>query len=490
MRVALVGPKWHQMVNSYPSLGLGYLAAIAEQEGHEAAVFDMGLRPKVPVSVEVDEVVAWKPDVIAFTAMTTSYQSVEEATELLKAALPVPIIIGGPHATTLPELTLQNPHIDFLVYGEGEYVFRDWLRQVAAGDTNWGENKGLWYKDADGNVVNGGERELIPDLDELPFPARHLFALDKYPLYAPNREMMITVLTSRGCPYKCSFCFKGIVGRTYRQRSPENIVAELRHLMDRYGARNFYFMDDLFTINVKRLEAILDYFIEQQLNVRWRCLARVDRVNPHLLKKMYQAGCRQIHFGIESGNEEILKKTAKHIDLSQVRQAIEWTEDAGIMSKGYFILGLPGDNEQTMNETIEFAASLRLSEAMFSIATPMPGTELWEELVHRNPETAYNADFTKSYYYNSYTSEIAPFMNVSDVSDGELSHMAIIARTRFLESKQKRKYLRYFGPKWGERLYRVAQVEPIHSAGRTILNLGLFPRFRQLQPKREVEAWG
>jgi len=489
MRVALVGPKWHQMVNSYPSLGLGYLAAIAEQEGHEAAVFDMGLRPKVPVSVEVDEIVAWKPDVIAFTAMTTSYQSVEEATALLKAALPVPIIIGGPHATTLPELTLENPHIDFLVYGEGEYVFRDWLRQVAAGDADWGANKGLWYKDADGNVIDGGERELIPDLDELPFPARHLFQLDKYPLYAPNREMMITVLTSRGCPYKCSFCFKGIVGRTYRQRSPENIVAELRHLMDKYGARNFYFMDDLFTINVKRLEAILDYFIEQKLDVRWRCLARVDRVNPHLLKKMHQAGCRQIHFGIESGNEEILKKTAKHIDLSQVRQAIEWTEEAGIMSKGYFILGLPGDNEKTMNETIEFAASLRLSEAMFSIATPMPGTELWEELVRRNPETAYNADFTNSYYYNSYTSEIAPFMNVSDVSDGELSRMAIVARKRFLESKQKRKYLRYFGPKWGERLYRVAQVEPIHSAGRTILNLGLFPRFRQLQPKREVEAW-
>ena len=439
MQVALVGPKWHEMVNSYPSLGLGYLAAIAEQEGHEAAVFDMGLRPKKPLAQDVAEIVAWKPDVIAFTSMTTSYQSVEESAVLLKEALGVPIIIGGPHATTLPELTLQNPHIDFLVYGEGEYVFRDWLRQIEAGDTNWGQNKGLWYKDADGNVVNGGERELIPDLDELPFPARHLFDLKAYPLYAPDGEQMLTVLTSRGCPYKCSFCFKGIVGRTYRQRSPENIVAELRELIDRYDVRNFYFMDDLFTINVKRLEAILDYFIAQDLGVRWRCLARVDRVNPELLNKMYQAGCRQIHFGIESGNPEILKKTAKHIDLDQVRQAIEWTEDAGIMSKGYFILGLPGDNEETMNETIEFAASLRLSEAMFSIATPMPGTELWEELVHKNPDTVYNTDFTKSYYYNSYTSEIAPFMNVSDVSDDKLSKMAIQARQRFLESKEKRK---------------------------------------------------
>jgi hypothetical protein len=126
---------------------------------------------------------------------------------------------------------------------------------------------------------------------------------------------------------------------------------------------------------------------------------------------------------------------------------------------------------------------------MFSIATPMPGTELWEELLHKNPDTVYNTDFTKSYYYNSYTSEIAPFMNVSDVSDHVLSKMAIRARKRFLESKEKRKYLRYFGPKWGERLYRVARVGPIHKVGRSVLNLGLFPRFRQLQPKREVEAW-
>jgi anaerobic magnesium-protoporphyrin IX monomethyl ester cyclase len=121
--------------------------------------------------------------------------SVEDSAALLKQALGVPIIIGGPHATTLPELTLQNPNLDFLVYGEGENVFRDWLRQIASGDTRWDANVGLWYKDADSNVVNGGERELIPDLDELPFPARHLFDLKAYPLYAPDGSQMITVLT-------------------------------------------------------------------------------------------------------------------------------------------------------------------------------------------------------------------------------------------------------------------------------------------------------
>ncbi len=223
-------------------------------------------------------------------------------------------------------------------------------------------------------MINGGERELIKDLDALPYPARHLFDLGQYPLYAPNGEPMLTVLSSRGCPYNCSFCFKGIVGRTYRQRSPDNIADELQYIIDNHGVRNFYFIDDLFTIDVRRLETILDHFIERNMDIRWRCLARVDRVNPELLAKMYQAGCRQIHYGIESGNEEVLKRTAKHIRLDQVRDAVRWTEEAGIQSKGYFILGLPGDNEETMEETIEFAASLELSEAMFSIATPMPGT--------------------------------------------------------------------------------------------------------------------
>lgn len=488
MRISLIGPKWNEMINSYPPLGLGYLAAVAEQDGHDVRIHDFGLHPSQPLEEDARQVVDFNPDLVAFTSMTTSYHYVELLAQNLKATLGAPIIIGGPHATTMPDATLSNPNIDYLVFGEGEYIWQDFLRALDSGDTRWGDISGLWYKEG-GKVVSGGSRKPIEDLDALPFPSRHLYELDKYPLYAPNGESMLTILSSRGCPYACSFCFKGIVGRSYHQRSPEHIVAELKEVSATYGIRNFYFIDDLFTIDVKRLGIILDYFIDQRLGYRWRCLARVDRVTPELLKKMYRAGCRQIHYGIESGNEEVLKRTAKHVDLQQVRDAVKWTEDAGIRSKGYFILGLPGDNEETIQETIAFAASLELTEAMFSIATPFPGTKLWDELVLKNPGMAYDADFTKTYYYNNYAAEIAPFMNVSDLGDDVLSGMALTARERFQEAREQRKFVKYFGETWGQRAYKVSKVGPVNSVAKAALDAGLFPKFRQHQPREGASSW-
>jgi len=489
MKVSLLSPKWNKMVNSYPSLGLGYLAAVAEQEGHEVRIHDMGLDPKKSVEEEVAEVVAFGPDLVGATAMTTSWYSIEQAIALVKEQIGCPVVIGGPHATTLPEITLQDPHVDFVVHGEGEETFRELTRVLQKGERQYDPIAGLLYKNAEGETVRTPERPLIPDLDALPFPARHLFQLERYPLYNPNGERMVTILSSRGCPYICSFCFKGIVGRTYRQRSPENVVAEIEEVISRYAIRNFYFIDDLFTINVPRLEAIMDHFIAQELNIRWQCLARVDRVTAPLLKKMHRAGCREIHYGVESGNEEILKATAKHIKLGQVQDAVTWTEDAGIRAKGYFILGLPNDTRETMEQTIEFAAGLGLSEAMFSIATPMPGTQLWDELVSKHPETRYSTDFSQAYYYNSYTSEIAPFLNVSTVDDAELSAMALRARERFLEEKRRRRYRKYFGANLGDHFYQISQSATVRKLGRNLLHAGFLSGFQQLKEQGNREVW-
>ncbi len=489
MRIAFVGPQWNQMVNSYPPLGIAYLAAVARQEGHEPAIFDFGLYPERPLEEEIRLLLAWKPDLVAFTSMTTSHHSIEQIAAAVKEAAGVTTIIGGPHATTLPEMTLSDPNIDFLAFGEGEATFREFLQAYTSGSNNWADVPGLWYKDEKGNVLPGSKRALIRDLDSLPFPARDLFELKRYPLYAPDGEQMLTLLSSRGCPYNCSFCFKGIVGRTYRRRSPENVVAEIEEMIRRYGVRNFYFIDDLFTIDVRSLNKLMDKFEEHKLDIRFRCLARVDRVTPELLERLYKNGCRQIHYGIESGNPEVLKRTAKNIKLEQVVQAVDWTAEVGIASKGYFILGLPGDTEETIEQTINFAASLPLTEAMFSIATPFPGTRMWEDLLRKKPELKYTADFTKTYYYTSYLSDIAPFLNVSEVADEKLSHYAVIARRRFLEAKAHRLYQQSFGKEVGDFLWKVRRNDALRTIGRGLTTLGLFSKFKRNKERGEAELW-
>jgi len=486
VRIALISPKWHKMVNSYPPLGLAYLAAVLEQAGHEVRIYDFGLTPDTSLEDDVGEICVFSPQLVGITSMTSSYYSAEETVALIKERIGCPVVIGGPHATVMPERVLANPHIDFLVYGEGEETAVE-LAHALESNLPLGGIHGLYYKE-NGYIIRNEPRPLIPDLDALPFPARHLLDLTRYPLCTPNGEPMISILSSRGCPYNCSFCFKGIVGRTYRQRSPDNIVAELRSLITTYGIRNFYFIDDLFTINTRRLRTLMQRFLDERLDIHWQCLARVDRVTPDVLKLMHQAGCRQIHYGIESGNEKILAATAKHISLDQVRQAVTWTHEAGIRSKGYFMLGLPGDTEKTMRQTIDFAADLPLDDAMFSITTPFPGTRLWEELVKKNPGTEYGQKFAQAYYYNDYTEEIAPFLNVSQVSDEKLGRMTITARKNFQEGKRRRKYKQFFGERLGTLLWRLSLYKGIRALGRRILDLGVLPGFRKLEGRR-TESW-
>jgi len=488
LRIALIAPKWHQRVTDYPPLGLAYLAAVLEREGHAVRILDFGLRPSRPLEDDIADVVAFRPDVVGFTVMTGGYHNVQQSMALLKEALPtIPTVLGGPHPTVFPEEVAADPGVDFVAFGEGEETLTELVAALQDGTDDFSRIQGLAYA-WDGGVVRTPERPLIRDLDALPFPARHLLELDKYSLAGPDGEPMLTLLSSRGCPYNCSYCFKGIVGRTYRQRSPESILAELKYLQATYGVRNFYFIDDLFTLSTKRLMTISQMIVDERLDIRWQCLGRVDRVTPESLEAMAHAGCHEIHYGIESGNLEILAATAKRITLEQVRQAVAWTSQSGIRSKGYFMLGLPGDTDETMEQTIRFACELELDEAMFSITTPFPGTRLWEELVKKHPETRFSADFTRAYYYNAYTEEIAPFLNVSEVSDSRLGRLAIAARQRFDESRQRRRYLRAFGPRLGAAAWAISRVGPVRALGRALMKRGLFKKFASLRKERK-RSW-
>jgi radical SAM superfamily enzyme YgiQ (UPF0313 family) len=487
MRVALVSPKWNRKANDYPPLGLGYLAAVLENARHEVRVFDLSLSPSSPLESDIRPVIDFDPQLIGITAMTSVYEAAQETATLLKAKLGRPIVVGGPHATMFPErLLTESPVLDYVVRGEGEGTILE-LVQALDGRRDLSSIAGLTYR-LHGDVVSNSDRELITDLDNLPFPARHLFALPRYNLRTPEGQPMITVLSSRGCPYNCSYCFKGIVGRTYRQRSPQNIAAELKMVIGDTGIRNFYFIDDLFTADVKRLQALLDLLIAERLEIRWQCLGRVDRVNPEILHRMYAAGCRRIHYGIESGNPEVLKQISKGIKLDQVRQAVRWAKEAGIQVKGYFMLGLPGDTEATMQQTVDLAVELDLEEAMFSLTTPFPGTRLWDELVKRHPETEYNQDFSRAYYYGNTDDEVLPFMNVSEVPDSVLSLWMLKAHRALAAAKGQKLYQRAFGQGLGSFLWRLSRVPPIRAIGRRLMRLGLFKRYAGLRT-REVKSW-
>jgi radical SAM superfamily enzyme YgiQ (UPF0313 family) len=425
--------------------------------------------------------VAFDPDLVGFTAMTNNYRSVEELLPLLKQRLSCPIVLGGPHATLFPKRLVANPHIDYVVYGEGEETMRELVSAFQEHGPRpplerLGQILGLCFEDH-GQAICNPPRPLIEDLDALPFPARHLLDLSRYPLYTSSGEPMVTVLSSRGCPYRCSYCYKGILGRSYRQRSPDDVMAEIHHLMEAFDYRAFYFIDDLFTFDNARLEALTDCIIEEGLDIRWQCLARVDTVDRHLLNKMYEAGCREIHYGVESGNPQILRELGKGITLDEVREATTWTTQVGILAKGYFMLGLPGDTEETMEETIAFASELEIDQAMFSLTTPFPGTRLWDELVARQPEVAFDQDFSQAYYYTTNRDQlIEPFLNVSQVSDARLAQLVQEAPVRFEEVKRRKKYVRALGGFLGNLLYGLSNVAWLRRLGHRLLRLPLLER--------------
>jgi anaerobic magnesium-protoporphyrin IX monomethyl ester cyclase len=464
------------------------LAAALESAGHKVQVHDLGLDPHLPLTEGIDRICTFDPQLIGITAMTSVYQSAIETAVQLKARLGRPIVLGGPHATMFPEEVLaEAPILDYVVRGEGEETLLELVEELEGRSGNVSAIRGLTHRQGD-RIVSNPDRPLIDDLDSLAFPARHLFELERYGLRTPDGRPMLTLLSSRGCPYNCAYCFKGIVGRTYRQRSPENIVSELGQVIEEYGVRDFYFVDDLFTLNTRRLDALIDLMAAEGLAVRWQCLGRVDRVDARILKRMYAAGCRRIHFGIESGNQRLLERIGKGFRLEQVRDAVRWAQDAGIHVKGYFMLGLPGDTAETMQQTVDFAVELGLDEAMFSVTTPFPGTRLWDELVAKRPQTKYDQDFTRAYYYGGVAEEDAPFLNVSEVSDAELGRWLGKARKALVDERARRVYLEAFGRLLGPVLWRISRVGPLRSLARGLLRLRPFQRFVVLR-KRNASSW-
>lgn len=366
-----------QVGNMLPPLGIAYLGAVLEKAGYQVRIIDappLGWKTgRISAEVKKDSF-----DLIGLSASTVSYPKAVRLAKKLKKASSAPIVIGGPHVTALPKEVMKMTCFDYGVVGEGEETMVELVKALME-KQDLKKIDGLVFREK-GRIIKTNPRRFIEDLDSLPFPARHLMPpLSLYhPTPATFRQFPVgTMITSRGCPNRCSFCFRGVFGNRWRFRTPANIVKEIEILVNEFGAKEIRLWDDTFNVDQNRVMAICDLLIKKGVKVPWTCLGRVNYASRAMLKLMKKAGCWQISYGIESGNEAVLKRANKGISKEMVRKAIRETYRAGIQSLGFFILGLPGETKATMNETIEFANQLPLNAANFTIATPYPGTDIW-----------------------------------------------------------------------------------------------------------------
>lgn len=357
-------------------VGLLYIAASLERDGHQVEIVDGEVDNLTPRGL-VKRIEESQPDIVGASATTVDFEDVNIALREVKEKFNVITILGGAHATVLPDQVLrENPHIDYLVRGEGEITARELLRQLGR-KGNPSQVDGVSYREGKG-IAHNTVRSLMPNLDENCLPARHLIDQRKYFSPVPGKGMRrrTAIQAMRGCPFKCIYCYR-MFGNRVRFRNPVLIVDEIEDCINNYGVENVNFIDDTFMVNAGRVFELCEEIARRKLKFYWHCFTRADTIREDLLKIMKKAGCKQISIGVESGNQKILDRVKKGTTLMQYVQAYKLLGEVGFEKRGSFILGLPYDNAATLRDTIDFAKKLKLDRAFFNISTPYPGTQMF-----------------------------------------------------------------------------------------------------------------
>jgi len=417
VRVLLIDPPFYRLIgyyNRYFPLGLVSVGTVLRAAGHEVVVCDADCndQPRAmdytrlpehyprylasfrdaghPVWLEVRRTLEqFRPEVVGISIWTTYAASALHIARLSKAMWPAcPVIVGGPHATVKAEEILRIcPAVDYVVRGEGETAATELIEAIAdSGHTTNPQSAirnpqlepipGLSFR-MGGSIRHNPPRERIRDLDTLPLPDRTLLLHeDTY-----SAEDMGLIMTSRGCPFSCSFCVTE--NRQVRYRSIEHILAEIRHVKTRYGTSQFSFKDDSFTVNKNRVIEFCDTLRRSRLAIGWECNTRVDLVDGPMLAAMKKAGCNSIKVGIETGSEAVLRRMNKGITLEQARQAARLFHQAGLYWTGYFLIGTPGEIQEDLYKTLTFMYDLKPDFASLGVYEPFPGTAMFEEGLKR-----------------------------------------------------------------------------------------------------------
>jgi anaerobic magnesium-protoporphyrin IX monomethyl ester cyclase len=362
----------------YP-IYLAYLVAVLEEAGLEVAFVDAVMEE---MSIEDFSEAAARigADLVVLECSTPSiYHDLETARVAKEAAVGTFVALTGSHATFFhEELLRDNPWVDAVIRGEAELTVRELALSLARGES-LSTVQGLTYREGDKVCVNS-PRPLTKDLDSLPFPARHIVHQEGYRAAIYSGERPTAMVSSRGCPYHCVYCLwpDTLYGHKFRARSAPNVVDEIEQVVRDYGVDEIYFDDDCLTLSKKRVLEMCRLILERGLDVKWIVQARVDTVDREMLAAMKEAGCHYILFGVESGSPKMLEIMKKRITLDRARRAFKDCRDLGIKTQAFFLFGVPGENEETIEETIEFAKELDADSTQFAIAIPHPGTELYQ----------------------------------------------------------------------------------------------------------------
>ncbi|MDQ7028502.1 MAG: cobalamin-dependent protein [Ardenticatenia bacterium] len=365
MRVLLINPKFRLPIDTRttPHLGLAYLGAVTERRGDMCKIYDADVEDE-PLA---DVLRQFRPDVVGITANTPQVKQAWRTAQLIKQVIPgTPIIIGGPHPSVLSEESAMRPEIDIVVRGEGEAIWvelLDVIDMAKQADPDFTAEDlldpeahlldtvfGITYRTSDGKIHLNPDHPPIPNLDDLPWPAYHLFKMERYTNLQPATDHVdgarsFSILTSRGCPYRCTFCSQSIMPQKWRCRSAQNVADEWEHLVRDYGAQEIGVLDDSANIRVDRLHELADELIRRKINhVPWIFVngIRANLASKELLSHLKEAGLKRVAFGVETGDPDIMLSIDKRIDHDTIRQAFQNAKEVGLETIGFFIIGLPG----------------------------------------------------------------------------------------------------------------------------------------------------
>jgi radical SAM superfamily enzyme YgiQ (UPF0313 family) len=408
----------------YPPLGIAYLAGAVRDAGFAPSIIDAHALDLSNDQI-VKKLAPTLPAAVGITTTTFNWPTVVDLAKKIRRAFPqIKIIVGGPHLSILHMPSMTQTAFDAAIIGEGERAVVELVKRIDAGDNLAG---------VPGTIVREGERPVqttapnpIENLDTLPLPALDLLPLHRYRALTLPRPF-VTMITSRGCPFKCRYCSQAYVGGVYREHGAERVLTEIRRAVTEFGAKEIVFFDETFAVNRRRLFTICETMIKEKIDVRWNIRTRGDILDEPMLRMMKKAGCHSLHIGIESGSDRIQKLMNKNLNLNDIAKTLGAAKRAGLETRGYFMIGFPGETRGEIEQTISLATRLPLDWASFTITVPHPGTDVFTEGA---ADGKFDGDYWENYTLGK-VSEAPGYFTSDEFDEADLNMLLNKAYRRF-----------------------------------------------------------